>query len=117
MSVAALFKLARALPKHGRLIYCLYRDPRTPRAWKIGVGAAFFAILAPFINIPEVIPVVGELETVGLLVLAVEAAVRLAPDDLKAEHSAAIAGGTSVFHQDLEIAKDKAERARERMIG
>ena len=117
MSVAALLKLARALPKHGRVIYCLYRDPRTPRLWKLGLSATLFAIIAPFINIPEVVPVVGELETVGLLVLAVEAAVRLAPAELRAEHEAAIASGQSLFHADLARAVDGAEQLRGRIVG
>jgi uncharacterized membrane protein YkvA (DUF1232 family) len=117
MRIGALLKLARVLPKHGRLIYCLYRDPRTPRLWKVGLLAALGAILAPFINFYEVIPVVGELETVALVILAVEAAVRWAPKDLVAEHEAAIAAGTSYFHKDLEQAKESAEDARARLLG
>jgi len=117
MSVAALFKLARVLPKHGRLVYCLYRDPRTPRLWKVGLGLSLLAIVTPFVNVPEVVPVVGELETVALVVLAIEAAVRLAPAYLREEHEAAIAAGSSLFHRDLEKAVDEAENLRERIVG
>jgi uncharacterized membrane protein YkvA (DUF1232 family) len=117
MRAAALLRLARALPKNGRLIYCLYRDPRTPRIWKMGLIAALAVIVTPFINIPEVIPVVGELETIGLIILALEAAVRTAPADLKAEQERAIAAGESYFHHDLAKARVGAQDLRARWLG
>ncbi|MHB8509062.1 MAG: YkvA family protein [Candidatus Dormibacteria bacterium] len=114
MNITLLFSLVRAVPKQGRVLYCLFRDPRTPRAWKIGFGAAVAAILTPFINIPEVVPVLGEMETVALLLLAARVALARAPKNLVEEHEAAIAAGTSVFHDDLARAVDSANALRGR---
>jgi uncharacterized membrane protein YkvA (DUF1232 family) len=117
MKLAALFRLARELPMYGRVVYCLYRDPRTPRAWKIGLTSAVFLIVTPFVNIPEVIPVLGEMETVALLLLAIRIAVGRAPKHLVAEHEAAIEAGTSLFHEDLQRARERADDLRDRLAG
>jgi uncharacterized membrane protein YkvA (DUF1232 family) len=117
MNATVLIKLARAVPKYGRLVYCLARDPRTPLLWKVGLGAVVFLIVTPFVNIPEGIPVLGEMETVGLLLLAVRIAVARAPKDLVEEHEAAIAAGTSLFHQDVDRALEGADELRDRITG
>ena len=117
MSLAILLKLVQAVPKYGRLVYCLYRDPRTPRYWKIGLGLSVGALLSPFINVPEVIPVLGEMETVALVILAVTASLRFVPDELIAEHEAAIAAGTSYFHRDMNRAVQQAMERRGRSAG
>jgi uncharacterized membrane protein YkvA (DUF1232 family) len=114
MSLAILLKLVQAVPKYGRLVYCLYRDPRTPRTWKIGLGLSAGAILSPFINIPEIVPVLGEMETVALLILVVTASMRFVPEYLITEHEAAIEAGTSYFHQDMHKAVQQAMERRHR---
>jgi hypothetical protein len=110
MSLAILLKLVQAVPKYGRLVYCLYRDPRTPRTWKIGLGVSVAAILSPFI----IVPVLGEMETIGLLILAVTASMRFVPEYLINEHEAAIAAGTSYFHEDMHKAVQQAMERRHR---
>jgi uncharacterized membrane protein YkvA (DUF1232 family) len=117
MTFAAILKLVRFLPDSGRLLYCLYRDPRTSRRWKLLFGAAVFAIVTPFINVPEVIPVLGEMETVALLLLASKIALARAPRDLVAEHEAAIEAGTSLFHHDLHRALETAGQYTGRVVG
>jgi uncharacterized membrane protein YkvA (DUF1232 family) len=114
MSLAILLKLVQAVPKYGRLVYCLYRDPRTPRVWKIGLGVSVAAILSPFVNVPEIVPVLGEMETVALVILAITASLRFVPESLINEHEAAIAAGTSYFHQDMNNAVKQAMERRRR---
>jgi uncharacterized membrane protein YkvA (DUF1232 family) len=117
MTLAALVKLARWVPKNGRLVYCLFRDSRTPPTWKAGLGVATFLIVTPFVNVPEVIPVLGEMETIALLFLAARIAIARAPKDLVEEHEAAIESGTSLFHTDLQRARARAEDLRSRRPG
>jgi uncharacterized membrane protein YkvA (DUF1232 family) len=117
MSLTILLRLARAVPKYGRLVYSLYRDPRTPRRWKVGLAMSAGIIVTPFINIPEAVPVLGEMETVALLILATRASLRFVPEELIAEHEAAIAAGTSYFHRDLHRAIDEAGEVRSRITG
>jgi uncharacterized membrane protein YkvA (DUF1232 family) len=117
MSIGILLRLVRSLPRQGRLVYCLFRDPRTPRAWKAGLGFAVFLIVTPWINIPEFIPVLGEMEVVGLLLLASKVAINRAPRYLVDEHEAAIAAGTSYFHQDVLRARGGVDELRGRKTG
>jgi hypothetical protein len=47
--------------------------------------------------------------------LAVRASMRFAPPELIEEHEAAIAAGTSIFHQDLRRAIEEAGEFRHRI--
>lgn len=108
MNIGILLKLARGVPRYGRLVYCLFRDPRTPRWWKVGVMVALFAVWAPFIPL-DFIPIVGQMEWVGLTFLTLRFAVGRAPRELVEEHEAAIAASDSLFHQDIKKARDRVE--------
>ncbi|MFN2463138.1 MAG: hypothetical protein ABR573_04445 [Candidatus Dormibacteria bacterium] len=111
MSIGVLFRLARSLPKSGRLVYCLYRDPRTPRWWKIGLGVVLFAVWVPAVPL-EWIPVLGQMEWVALTLLALRFSVGRAPRELVEEHEAAIEAGTSLFHQDVNRLRGRTVAAR-----
>jgi hypothetical protein len=108
MNIRILLKLARGVPRYGRLVYCLYRDPRTPRWWKVGLTTALIAVWAPFIPL-DFIPVIGQMEWVGLTFLTMRFAVGRAPRHLVDEHEAAIAAGTSLFHQDIRMLRDRVD--------
>jgi uncharacterized membrane protein YkvA (DUF1232 family) len=117
MTLTSLLKLARALPKYGRVVYCLYRDPRTPRVWKVVLTAALAAIWTPFINIPGDIPVLGQMEEVTLSLIAVRIAIARAPQNLVREHEEAIEAHRSIFHEDMERARQRADDIRDRLVG
>ena len=114
MRFALILRLATALPRYGRVVYCLYRDPRTPRWWKVGLAIALGVVWTPFINIPESVPVLGQMEWLALTLLAIRIAVSRAPQDLVREHEDAIARGDSLWHQDLARARETAVEYRAR---
>ena len=66
-------------------------DPRTPWYAKVFALAIAAYALSPIDLIPDFIPVLGYLDDVILLPLAILLAVRLVPPDLMAEHRAAAA--------------------------
>src|SRR5229473_2719038 len=59
------------VPRHGKLAYCLLRDPRVPTAPKAAVLGALALIVSP-IDFPAWVPVLGELDMLALGVLAVK---------------------------------------------
>ncbi|WP_370288276.1 YkvA family protein [Siccirubricoccus soli] len=68
------------------------RDPRTPwYAKAVALAIAAYA-LSPIDLIPDVIPVLGYLDEVILLPLAILLAIRLVPREVMAEHRATAAG-------------------------
>ncbi len=101
LSLRLLRRIARELPRYGKLTYCLYRDPRVPQRNKIALAAAMALILNPVVDVPLRLPIFGEMDAVALTVLAVRVFVEKAPKDIAAEHQEQIALGTSLFDQDL----------------
>jgi uncharacterized membrane protein YkvA (DUF1232 family) len=80
---------ARALKRDVHALYLAARDPRTPwYAKAVALAIAAYA-LSPIDLIPDFIPVLGYLDEVILLPLAILLAVRLVPPDVMAEHRAA----------------------------
>jgi len=88
------------VPRHGKLAYCLLRDPRVPAAPKAAVLGALALIVSP-IDFPAWVPVLGELDMLALGVLAVKTFIEACPEDVRREHEQALKDGTSVFDRDV----------------
>ncbi|MHB1640367.1 MAG: hypothetical protein ACYCUD_11115 [Candidatus Dormibacteria bacterium] len=105
MAVMSRLKRIRTLilelPHQLRLAYCLARDSRTPAASKAALGGALAVILNPVVDIPGWIPVVGQMDTIALTVLAVRAFNSQVPEELRADVEDQIRQHTSVFDRDL----------------
>lgn len=98
------------LPQQLRLAYCLARDPRTPAAPKTALGAALAVILNPLVDIPIWIPVLGQMDTLGLALLAVRTFNSQVPAELRAEVEGEIRRRESVFDRDLAQGVGAAQR-------
>src|SRR5256885_15563582 len=77
------------VPRHGKLAYCLLRDPRVPAAPKAAVLGALALIVSP-IDFPAWVPVLGELDMLALGVLAVKTFIETCPEDGRREHGHAV---------------------------
>ena len=88
------------LPRHAKLAYCLLRDGRVPAAPKAALLGTIGIIVSP-VDFPAWIPVLGELDMLALGILAIKVFVDACPDDLVAEHEAAIKRGDSAFDSDF----------------
>ena len=97
------------VPRHGKLAYCLLRDPRVPAAPKAAVLGALALIVSP-IDFPAWVPVLGELDMLALGVLAVKTFIEACPEDVRREHEQAVEAGESVFDRDF---RDTVSAARE----
>ena len=106
------------VPRHGKLAYCLLRDRRVPRAPKVALLGALGLIVSP-LDLPNWIPVVGELDMLALGILAVKVFVEACPDELVREHEMAMQQGASRFDDDLGgvtgAAREGAGRVIERL--
>ena len=80
---------ARAIRRDVHALWLAARDPRTPRYAKAFALAIAAYALSPIDLIPDFIPILGYLDEVILLPLAIMLAVQLVPPDLIAEHCAA----------------------------
>lgn len=65
----------------------LVKDGRTPLATKVFPWAALLYLLLPLDVVPDVLPVIGQLDDVGIVVLLVTIALKAIPKHLWEEHS------------------------------
>lgn len=77
--------LARFLPDCVILLRRLWRDPRVPTRARWALGAAALWALSPIDLIPEFLPVIGPLDDVVVVALALRYAVRRVPPEVVAE--------------------------------
>ena len=98
--VSRVMQVVVEVPKHGKIAYCLLRDDRVPRAPKAALFAALAVVVSP-IDWPGWIPLLGELDMLALAMLAVGTFVEACPQDVRREHEAALAAGTSTFDRDF----------------
>lgn len=82
--------IARRAKREVRVYQRVIADERTPRAAKLLLGAAVGYLLLPFDLIPDVIPVLGQLDDVLIVPGLVVLALRLVPDAVLTEHRAAL---------------------------
>jgi uncharacterized membrane protein YkvA (DUF1232 family) len=105
VALGLLRRIARELPRYGKLTYCLYRDPRVPQRNKVALAAGLIAIFNPVIDLPLWVPVLGEMDALALTVLAVKVFVDRAPKQVVAELEEQIERGSSAFDRDLEAGR------------
>jgi len=94
-------QLVRDLPQQLRLAYCLVRDPRVPIGAKAGVVAVLGLVVTPVIDLPEEIPLVGELDVLALTLLTLRVFIALCPAELVAEQERLIAERQSRLDDDV----------------
>jgi len=77
-----LKELASFLPDCVTTVRRLRGDPRVPRRAKLAVGFAGLWVLSPIDLIPEFLPVIGPLDDVVVVALALRYAARQVPPDV-----------------------------------
>ena len=80
-----LKELAGLLPACLTTVRRLRRDPRVPRRAKLAVGFAALWVLSPIDLIPEFLPVIGPLDDIVVVALALRYAARQIPQAALAE--------------------------------
>ena len=81
----ALKARARQLKRESLTLYIAVRDPRTPWTVRLLAGAIVAYALSPIDLIPDFIPVLGYLDEVILLPIAIALALRLLPEAVLAD--------------------------------
>ncbi len=76
---------------NGQLVWRLLQDDRLPTMLKVAIplGVAVY-VLMPLDFIPDFIPVLGQLDDLGVVLLGMTLLINLAPRDVVNEHRAAL---------------------------
>jgi uncharacterized membrane protein YkvA (DUF1232 family) len=85
--------LLRSLLGQSRLAARLLREPAVPGLLKGVPALAAVYLIWPIDLIPDLLPVLGQLDDVGVILAGLQAFVHLCPDAAAAFHRAAIAAG------------------------
>jgi uncharacterized membrane protein YkvA (DUF1232 family) len=80
--------MIRSLWRSIRLSWRLFLDRRTPLPAKVLLCGSVILIASPINWIPNFIPVLGQMEDLALLALALNMFLKVVPTDLRTEHEA-----------------------------
>ena len=83
--------LLRTLIAHARLTVRLLREPGVPLLMKMVPALAAVYVIWPIDVVPDFFPVVGQLDDLGVIVLALETFLRLCPARVVDFHRSAMA--------------------------
>lgn len=110
----SLPSLLRTLVTHGRLAWRLLRDPAVPLLVKFLPAAALLYLVSPIDGVPDFLPVLGQLDDLGVLLLALESFLKLCPDHIVDFHRSAVTAGRATRPSgeviDVEFRRDDDRR-------
>ena len=101
LNLLPFLPLAGRAPSYARLLWALAIDPRVPPSRKALLGIAGAYIVMPFDLVPDVIPVIGAIDDVAVMVLAVDIFLEGLPKDLVNEKLADLGMSPTELEQDL----------------
>jgi len=85
--------MLRTLFSHIRVSLRLLREPCVPLLFKLIPVAAAAYVISPLDFVPDVLPIIGQLDDLGIVFIALEAFIRVAPVDAVDFHRSAVAQG------------------------
>ena len=85
--------LLPTLLSQARLAIRLLREPRVPLLTRAVPLLAALYLISPLDFIPDIFPIIGQLDDLGVALLALEVFLRLCPPRVRAFHQEAIAQG------------------------
>src|SRR5919202_6590784 len=80
------------LIKNAQLAWRLLSDPRVPLTTKLIPAGALVYVLSPLDLIPDLIPILGQLDDIGVILLALRYFIQFSPADVVEEHRRALEG-------------------------
>ncbi len=105
--------LLRTLVSHARLTMRLLREPRVPLLMKALPVLAAAYVIWPIDFVPDVLPVLGQLDDCGVILVALGAFVKLCPAEAVDFHGTAMAQGRKYSSMPLATEIVDAEFRRE----
>jgi uncharacterized membrane protein YkvA (DUF1232 family) len=100
-NVGEAMEVAKKLPTYARLVWGLARDERVPTQQKLVLGAIAAYLAFPIDIVPDFIPVLGQLDDVGVVLFGLDWFIRNAPPEVVDDHIARIARHEDTLSKDL----------------
>jgi uncharacterized membrane protein YkvA (DUF1232 family) len=87
--VRGVTRLAQDGPKYAQLFQRLFADPRVPLWAKLAVVAGIVFAVSP-LNLPQFIPILGQLDDIGIVLFVGNLFFKQVPPDVLAAHKQAV---------------------------
>ncbi|MHB8573621.1 MAG: YkvA family protein [Candidatus Dormibacteria bacterium] len=107
LGLSQLRRIVSELPAHGKVAYCLVRDPRVPRRDKVVLFGALALILGP-LDVPAWVPVLGQADQVALTIVALRLFISKAPAHVVNEHEDRVHAHDSTYDHDVVVVRHRA---------
>ena len=101
LGCAALLPIASRAPQYGHLLLDLVRDERIPLARKAGLAAAVGYLVVGRDLVPDGLPIIGGLDDVIVIVLAIDLFLDGVPDEVLDEKLDALGVDRRAFEEDV----------------
>ena len=101
LSMTAFLPVASRAPIYARLIWSLLRDERTPMSRKVLLGGALGYLVLPADLIPDRIPLIGGLDDLVVMVLAVDLFLDGVPSEVLGEKLDELGIELGSFERDI----------------
>ncbi len=101
LSLLAFLPVASRIPTYSRLIWALVRDARTPTSRKVVLAAALGYLVAGRDLVPDDIPVLGGLDDLAVVVLAVDLFLEGVPEAVLGEQLDTLGIDRDAFEADV----------------
>ncbi|MGE5141650.1 MAG: YkvA family protein, partial [Rudaea sp.] len=88
------------LVRTAQLVWRLLLDPRVPILYKLIVPLVVIYVLSPLDLIPDLIPIAGQLDDVGVIFFGLRFFIQVCPPDVVMEHRRALAGGSNTPREE-----------------
>jgi uncharacterized membrane protein YkvA (DUF1232 family) len=102
LNVLPFLPLVGRAPMYGRLLLALATDPRVPASRKALLGLAAAYLVSPFDLLPDRIPLLGGLDDLAVMVLAVDVFLEGLPPELIDEKLAELGIPARELEKDLQ---------------
>ena len=118
LNMLPFLPLAGRAPSYARLLLALAMDPRVPASRKALLGVAGAYIISPIDLVPEFLPVIGAMDDVVVMVLAIDVFLEGLPKDLVNEKLADLGMSPNELENDLRNVRRMVPRPlRQMMLG
>ncbi|HET9362203.1 MAG TPA: DUF1232 domain-containing protein [Vicinamibacterales bacterium] len=95
----------RTLFAQARLAYRLLREPRVPMLVKAIPILAVLYVIWPLDIVPDLFPVIGQLDDLGVALLALEMFTKMCPAVVRSFHQEAILRGRAYTRMDVDVVR------------
>lgn len=119
--LADAIEIVRKLPTYARLVWGLARDARVPVGAKAILAGIVGYLVLPIDVVPDFLPILGQLDDLGVILLGLDLFMRRVPQTLVDEHLARIQRGTDDLARDADQVRtllgDRYARLRDDIEG